>query len=146
MANTPISLLGAFDEIIDSHARACAYQLEELLLAAICSVISGAESWTSVVEWSEMKLDWLRQHLPFSNGIASHDTFGRVFSLLDAEQFEAGFIRWISSRCPSLGEHHIAIDGKCARGSHDGKQSAIDLVSAWSSRAGLTLAQVRTAD
>lgn len=146
MANTSISLLEAFEELADPRARACSYQLEELLLATICAVISGAESWTAVVEWSEMKLDWLRQHLPFRNGIASHDTFGRVFSLLDAEQFEAGFVRWISSQCPSLAGHHIAIDGKCVRGSHDGKQSAIHLVSAWSSTAGLTLGQVKTAD
>lgn len=80
----------------------CNYQLDELLLAAICAVISGAESWTLVVEWSEMKLDWLRQQLPFANGIASHDTFGRVFSLLDAKQFEACFMLWIGELCPSL--------------------------------------------
>jgi hypothetical protein len=144
MANTPISLLEAFEELRDPRTRECAYQLDELLLAAICAVISGAESWTSVVEWGEMKLDWLRQHLPFVNGIASHNTFGRVFSLLDAKQFEACFIRWIGGLCPSLAGHHIAIDGKCVRGSHDGKQSAIHLVSAWSSTTGLTL--VRTAD
>lgn len=57
MANARISLLEAFEELSDPRARECAYQLEELLLAAICAVISGAESWTSVVEWSEMKLD-----------------------------------------------------------------------------------------
>ena len=84
MANGPMSLMEAFDDLRDPRARQCAYELDELLLAAICAVISGAESWTNVVEWSEMKLDWLRQHLPFANGIASHDTFGRVFSLLDA--------------------------------------------------------------
>jgi predicted transposase YbfD/YdcC len=145
MTNAPISLLEAFEELRDPRARECAYQLDELLLAAICSVISGAESWTTVVEWSEMKLDWLRQHLPFANGIASHDTFGRVFSLLDATQFEACFVRWTSSMCPLLEGQHIAIDGKCVRGSHDGKQSAIHLVSAWSSASGLTLGQVRTA-
>jgi len=89
MASAPISLLEAFEELRDPRARECAYQLEELLLVAICAVISGAESWTSVVEWSEMKLDWLRGHLPFAKGIASHDTFRRVFSLLDAKQFEA---------------------------------------------------------
>jgi predicted transposase YbfD/YdcC len=146
MANAPISLLEAFEELSDPRSRECAYQLDELLLAAICAVISGAESWTSVVEWSEMKLDWLRQHLPFMNGIASHNTFGRVFSLLDSKQFEACFIRWVSGLCPSLEGHHIAIDGKCVRGSHDGGQSAIHLVSAWSSSTGLTLGQVRTAD
>jgi predicted transposase YbfD/YdcC len=146
MANAPISLLEAFEGLRDPRTRECAYQLDELLLAAICAVISGAESWTSVVEWGEMKLDWLRQHLPFINGIASHNTFGRVFSLLDAQQFETCFIRWIGGLCPSLEGHHIAIDGKCVRGSHDGKQSAIHLVSAWSSTTGLTLGQVRTAD
>ncbi|MGV8894033.1 MAG: ISAs1 family transposase [Burkholderiaceae bacterium] len=85
------------------------------MLATICAVISGAESWTSVVEWSEMKLDWLPQHLTFMNGIASHNTLGRVFSLLDSKQFEACFIRWVSGLYPSLKGHHIAIDGKCVR-------------------------------
>nr|WP_035787548.1 ISAs1 family transposase [Janthinobacterium sp. CG3] len=142
----PMSLLEAFDELRDPRARECAYQLDELLLAAICAVISGAESWTTVVEWSEMKLEWLRQYRPFANGIASHDTFGRVFSLLDAKQFESCFVRWMGALCPSLEGQHIAIDGKCVRGSHDGKQSAIHLVSAWSSASGVTLGQVRTAD
>jgi hypothetical protein len=78
MANGSISILEAFEELTDPRMRECVHQLNELLLAAICAIISGAESWTSVVEWSEMKLDWLRQYLPFANGIASHDTFGRV--------------------------------------------------------------------
>ena len=146
MANARISLLEAFAELTDPRTRACAFQLDELVLAAICAIISGAESWTAVVEWSEMKLDWLRQHLPFANGIASHDTFGRVFSLLDASQFEACFTRWAGTLCPTLAGQHIAIDGKCVRGSHDGERSAIHLVSAWCSGKGLTLGQVRTAD
>lgn len=65
MANAPKSLLEAFEGLNDTRTRECVYQLEELLLAAICEVISRAESWTSVVEWSEMKLDWLRQYLSF---------------------------------------------------------------------------------
>lgn len=78
-----------------------------------------------------MKLDWLRQHLPFANGIASHDTFGRVFSLIDATQFEACFVRWMSSMCSQLEGQHIAVDGKCVRSSYDGTQNAIHLVLAW---------------
>lgn len=146
MTNVPLSLTAAFDELKDPRARQCPYRLDELLLAAICAVISGAETWTSVVDWSEEKLDWLRQYLPFANGIASHDTFGRVFSLLDATQFETCFVRWMGAMCPALEGHHIAIDGKCVRGSHDGKHNAIHLVSAWSSASGLTLGQIRTAD
>lgn len=52
MANAPIILQEAFEELIDPRARECTYQVEELLLAAICAVVSGAETWTSVVEWS----------------------------------------------------------------------------------------------
>ena len=60
MANAPISLLEAFEELRDPRPREYAYQLDELLFASVCAVISGAENWTTVVEWSEMKLDWLR--------------------------------------------------------------------------------------
>lgn len=140
------SLLAAFEDLPDPRARTCPHQLDELLLAAICAIISGAETWTSVVEWSEMKLDWLRRHLPYASGVASHDTFGRVFSLLDASRFESCFMRWIGELCPSLEGQHVAIDGKCVRGSHDGVRAPIHLVSAWSSAAGLTLGQIRTAD
>jgi len=146
METTQNSLLNAFESLPDPRERECAHQLDELLLAAICAIISGAETWTSVVEWSKMKLDWLRLHRPFANGIASHDTFGRVFSMLDASEFERCFIRWISDLSPALEGRHIALDGKCMRGSHDGARSPIHLVSAWSSTLGLTLGQVRTAD
>jgi hypothetical protein len=54
--------------LTDPRARSCSYQLDELLLASICAVINDAESWSSVVEWSEMKLAWLRQHLPSRGG------------------------------------------------------------------------------
>jgi|GEM_PF-32577 len=140
------SPVGAFDQLPGQRLRECAYQLDELLLAAICAVISGAESWTTVVEWSEMKLDWLRQHLPFVNGVAPHETFGRFFSLLDATQFETYFVRWMSVMCPTLDGHHIAVDGKGVGRTDDGKSSAIHLVSAWSSASGLRLGRVRTAE
>jgi hypothetical protein len=70
-----IPILEAFEDLTDPRIRECVHQLNELLLTANCAIISGAESWASVVEWSEMKLDWLRQHLPFANRIASHNSF-----------------------------------------------------------------------
>src|SRR5205085_2470024 len=110
------------------------------------AVTSGADDWVSVVRWAHLKLDWLRRFLPFDNGIASHDTFSRVFSLLDAQRFEACFIAWMQQLCPSLEGQSIAIDGKSLRGSHDCGVNMAHLVSAWSSGAGVALGQVRTAD
>lgn len=137
--------LEVFEELQDPRTRACAHRLDELLLAALCAITSGAESWISVVNWAELKLDWLRRFLPFAKGIASHDTFSRVFNLLDAKQFEACFIGWMQQLCPSLKGQLIPIDGKSVCGSHDGSQGAIHLVSAWHSAAGLVLGQVKTA-
>ncbi|SIR58307.1 DDE_Tnp_1-associated, partial [Sphaerotilus natans] len=72
----------ALAELDDPRSRSCPFPLDELMFAALCGVSSGADSWVSVTDWAELQIDWLRQHLPYANGIASHDTFGRVFSLL----------------------------------------------------------------
>ena len=139
-------VLEAFAELNDPRGRECAYPLDELLLVALCAITSGAEGWVSVADWGRIKLTWLKQFLPFCNGIASHDTFTRVFSLLDAEVFEACFIKWMQQLCPSLAEQVIPIDGKSVRRSHDGEQRMVHLVSAWHSAAGVILGQVKTAD
>ena len=138
-------IVEALAELPDPRSRVCPFPLDELLFAALCGVSSGADSWVEVTEWAELQLDWLRQHLPFANGIASHDTFGRVFSLLDPRQFESFFVRWMQRLCPALKGELISIDGKSLRGSHDGSTRMTHLVSAWHHARGLVLGQVKTA-
>lgn len=141
-----MNFLDAFAELPDPRTRSCMHQLEELLFAALCAITSGADSWAEVAQWTELKLDWLRRYFPFGNGAASHDTFSRVFSLLDAKCFEACFINWMQQLCPSLQGQVVPIDGKSVRGSHDGANGGMThLVSAWGSSAGLVLGQVKTA-
>jgi predicted transposase YbfD/YdcC len=142
---TQPGFLQAFDELEDPRSRACPHRLDELLLVALCAITSGADSWVTVVDWGRMKLDWLRRWLPFANGIASHDTFSRVFSLLDADRFEACFLGWMQQLCPALEGQLVAIDGKSVRGSHEAGLGMVHLVSAWHHGAGLVLGQVRTA-
>ena len=82
----------------------------------------------------------------FANGIASHDTFSRVFSLLDAQRFETCFVGWTKAMCPNLAQQFISMDGKSVRRSHNGQSCmAHFLVSAWHIERGLVLAQVKTA-
>jgi hypothetical protein len=83
--------------------------------------------------------------MPLANGIPSHDTFARVFRLLDARHFEFAFRGWISG-IVGAAQGQIAIDGKCGRGSHDGEARAIHLVSAYATDLGLMLCQERVAD
>lgn len=138
----------AFETLEDPRSRlaSCAYSLEELLLTALCAISSGADDWVDVALWGREKIDWLRRFLAFESGIASHDTFSRVFALLDARSFEACFIDWMGRLCPSLQGHAIHIDGKSLRGSHNGCEAMVHLVSAWDSAAGVTLGQVKTAN
>ena len=140
------ALLDHFDDLVDPRTRECPHALDELLLTAISAILSGADTWVSVAEWGRAKGDWLRQFLPFANGIAAHDTFGRVFSLLDASVFETCFIRWMQGVCGAFDGLHVAIDGKTVRRAKSAGQSAIHLVSAFAHGLGLTLGQVKTAE
>ena len=76
--------MAAIDDLSEFSMRQYFDRLDELLWVTIYAVISGAEGWTAVIEGREMKFDWLCRKLPDANGIASHRTFERVFSLLDA--------------------------------------------------------------
>lgn len=140
------ALLDHFDDLVDPRTRECPHALDELLLTAISAILSGADTWVSVALWGRAKLDWLRQFLPFANGIAAHDTFGRVFSLLDASLFETCFLRWMRTVCGAFEGLQVAIDGKTIRRAKTAGASAIHLVSAFAQGLGLTLGQVKTAE
>ncbi len=128
-------LMQRFEDLDDPCRQSGRFQypLQELRLTALCTVAAGAEDWVDVSEWGEFKLEWLRRFLSFEQGIASHDTFSRVFAMLDSVQFEACFCSWMAQICPSLAQEHIAIDGK-----------TLHLVTAWHCGNGVTLGQIRT--
>lgn len=100
------------------------------------------------------KVEWLRTFLELPNGIPSHDTFGRVFSQLDAEEFQRCFMEWTQGVADLVPGEVVAIDGKTARRTHDGPAgkralhpvsgTGQALVSAWASANTLTLGQVQT--
>ena len=67
------------------QAKKVEHDLVELLVVAVCAVLSGADDFVEIEAWGTAKLDWLRQSLKLEHGIASHDTFGRVFAAIDAD-------------------------------------------------------------
>lgn len=97
-----------------------------------------------IVDFAQDKEVWLREFLELPNGIPSHDTFARVFQLLDPEELRLGYQKWIRGIQPVLADRDIVpIDGKAMRRSHDcaQKKSAVHLLQAWSDKAGLVLGQ-----
>ena len=119
------------------------HPLLNIIVIAICGVICGADSWVEIEQFGQAKHDWLGGFLDLTNGIPSHDTFGRVFARIDPEQFQAGFSSWVQTISKISEGEIIALDGKQLRGSHDrglGKR-AITMVSAWAVSNHLVLGQ-----
>ena len=133
-----------FSKVTDPRMdRTKEHKLIDMIAIAICAVICGAEGWTDIENFGNSKLTWLKTFLELPNGIPSHDTFGRVFSLIDAGQFQLAFYEWVWAVNEIIGGQIINIDGKCLRGSDDqplGKR-AIYMVSAWAAENELVLGQ-----
>jgi predicted transposase YbfD/YdcC len=125
--------------------RSKLHRLRDIIILAICGVICGAEGWVEIEEFGKAKVAFFREWLALPNGIPSHDTFGRVFALIDPKQFEASFVQWVRGISKTV-KGVVAIDGKTLRRSHDqtaGKK-ALHLVSAWAVENRLVLAQLAT--
>jgi predicted transposase YbfD/YdcC len=141
------SIAEHFREVKDPRTgRQVDHFLIEIITIAVCAVICGADGWVEVEEFGKAKEQWFRTFLILPHGIPSHDTFGRVFALMDPHQFQSGFISWIEAVSALTQGQVVAIDGKRLRRSHDGRlgKAAIHMVSAWASANRLVLGQLKT--
>ena len=141
-----MDFLDIFGQLDDPRIeRKKLHPMSEILLLTLCAVICGAESWDDIELFGKSKLMFLRQYLPYESGIPSDDTLRRFFRAIDTTQFQRLFVEWVRAWLnPEVAGKVVAIDGKTLRGSHDGGQSPIHLVSPFASEAGIVLGQVKT--
>src|SRR3954467_3878823 len=96
----------------------CGWKVEHRLLGilviAVCAVLGEAETFEDIADYGRCKRAWLARFLPLPNGIPSHDTFRRVLTLVDPEQFERCFLGWVRAvfRPGEGAPRPVAIDGK----------------------------------
>ena len=114
----------------------------DIIFITIAAAICGADDWYEIAEWGRVKLDWLKTKLDLPNGIPSHDTFNRVFSLISPQAIQESFTSWVQSIAKITEGQVISLDGKrlCNSGEH-GEKSIIHMVSAWSNANSMVLAQ-----
>ena len=122
------------------------YNMLEIVVMTICSVISGCEYWEDIADFCRVKEAWFREKLGLTleNGIASHDTFQRIFQLLNPKEFEKSFLSWVRSIAKKTKGEIVSIDGKTVCGSKASKAKAIHMVNAWANANQLVLGQVKT--
>jgi predicted transposase YbfD/YdcC len=120
------------------------HPLMSIVFIAVCAMLSGANDFVGMEKFGNNKKTWLGKFVDLSNGIPSHDTFGRVMQALLPEQFVQCFLSWVKAFTDAQAGRHIAIDGKTARASLDraSGQKPLHIVSAWAREAGLALGQV----
>jgi len=143
-----MDFLDIFGQLDDPRIeRKKLHPLPEILLLTLCAVICGAESWNDIEIFGKSKLAFLRQYLSYENGVPSDDTLRRFFRAIDTTQFQRLFMEWIRKWLnPEVANKVVAIDGKTLRGSHDGEQLPIHIVSAFASEAGIVLGQIKTSE
>lgn len=122
------------------------HKIFDIFAIAVCAILCGANDWVKVASFARKKKQWLETFLELPNGVPSHDTFDRVFRLVDPDEFEKRFIEWTRLVADLFPGEVVAIDGKTLRGSHDNQngKAAIHCVSAFASDNRLVLGQVVT--
>src|SRR4051812_29035777 len=124
------------------------HRLIDILVIAVCAVLGQAESFEDMADYGRCKEAWLRGFLALPNGIPSHDTFRRIFLLIDPDAFERVFLAWVRSVfAPGETEpdqlRQVAVDGKTLRHFRDRGKGwhPLRLVSAYATEHGITLGQ-----
>ena len=135
--------LTCFADLEDPRNDNVRHDLHDILLIALCAVLCGAEDASDMALFGRAKEEYFRQFLRLPHGIPSHDTFSRLFRLLNPAQFHACFLTFMQRFAEGL-QGVVALDGKTLRRSfdHASAQSPLHLVSAWGTEQRLVLGQV----
>jgi len=145
-AQAPDALLRFFRSIQDPRAHNTRHLLSDILAISILAVLCGAEGWIAVETWAWANIEWLKTFLELPHGIPSHDTFDRVFAMLDPMAFEKCFMTWTAALINTCKGSFIAVDGKTLRRSFKRawSKTPVHLVSAFLSKNKIVLGQLAT--
>ncbi|KKM79768.1 hypothetical protein LCGC14_1346570, partial [marine sediment metagenome] len=144
----PDSIINHFENLTDPREDNKRHNLIDIIVITLCAVICSADKWEDIEAYGIAKEEGYRRFLELPHGIPSNDTIRRVFASLNPEEFNRCFLDWIETWKSSLGQDIINIDGKTLRHSYDSAKgkSAIHMVSAWASKAGIVLGQLKVDD
>jgi len=132
----------AFSDVSDPRAGNARHGLLEVIFIALAATLCGAQSCVDMSLFAKSKEGFLREILEMRHGAPSHDTFSRVFRLLDPEAFEAAFMAFATAFSGKV-EGIVAIDGKALRGAYarGTKSCPLHMVNVWAVEARFVVAQ-----
>src|SRR5262245_20060494 len=123
------------------------HQLLDILVIAVCTLLTGGEGFQDMELFGKSKRAWLHTFLALPHGIPSHDTFGRVFARLNPQRFQECFLSWPRAVAQLTQGTLISLDGQTVKASFDRATacSPLHMLSAWcSEQGGLVVGQRKT--
>ena len=142
------SIVAHFQTLEDPRLeRTKKHNLLDILVIALCTLLTGGEGFQDMELFGKSKHAWLRTFLALPHGIPSHDTFGRVFARLNPQRFQQCFLAWTQAVAELTQGALISLDGKTVKASFDRAtaSSPLHMLSAWcSDHGGLVVGQTKT--
>lgn len=120
------------------------HPLPSIIFCALVGSLTGGDNWVDIEDNANHLKDWICLHVNLSNGVPSHDTFGRVFGLIDRQAFSEFLVSWADHLRKIFDKEVIAFDGKTMKGSAQ-KQAgikALHTLNAFSIENGICLGQL----
>jgi predicted transposase YbfD/YdcC len=134
-----------FCDLPDPRAKNALHELTEILFISLLATLCGAKGCCDIALFAQTKESLLRAVLVLKHGIPSHDTFSRVFRMLDPQAFEKAFRRFMQAFAEATElEGVVALDGKALRRAYERGKSHMPpvMVTAWSAQTRMALANV----
>jgi predicted transposase YbfD/YdcC len=135
----------AFGKLRDPRAANAQHDLLEILVIALAATLCGAQSAAEMALFGRSKEALLRGFLRLEHGIPSHDTFSRVFRLLNPAAFEHHFRRFMAAFAKANRQQLsgvVAVDGKALRRAYERGRGAtpMQLVNVFAAETKMVLA------
>src|SRR5438445_9610754 len=107
------------------------HRLIDIIVMSICAVIGNCDDWPDIALFAEKRQSWFKRVLAVPNGVPAHDTFERVFALLDPRAFERCCLAGLPGAADQIGVGDRASDGKTLCDSASAKLGPRDLGRGW---------------
>lgn len=143
-------LLSIFREVRDPRDINARHDLAELLFLALAATLCGAKNCVEIAEFVDGREEELRETVTLAHGCPSHDTFSRIFRLIEPEELSGAISAFLAALRRGLGlgpgpKGVVAVDAKALRRGYEKGRACMPpvMVSVWDAETRLSIAAKR---
>ena len=141
-------LLVIFEDVRDPRKQNARHDLASILFIALAATLCGEKTCVDFADFADAHFDVLREIVDLPHGPPSHDTFSRIFRILDPGELAIVLQRLVATIREALGvrgPRTVAIDGKSLKGAYEKGKACVPalMVNVWDNETRLAIAALR---